>query len=275
MTPMHNNTRTALAAAAALTLAAGSAFAERQAADALTLSAAAAPSVMPRFDGTALDEDFDDFQVGLFPQNGWDSNFDPNFTFTDSPSINGVSWQHTSDGSGFADAGFSPTVAPMYDLLEWDVQLNAPNSVYGFSSVDSTAGFINTRLLFETDNTIDVLQVDTSSGTPVGAFVEDVGTFTDGVTTRMGIEVLMDGTLNVFQDGALIFTGDDIAAAIAATDPAITTAGIDSFQFTGFNDVGGTGDFVLLDNFVTAVPEPATAGLLAAAGLGLLRRRRA
>lgn len=220
------------------------------------------------FTGTALDENFETFTPGVFPQNGWTSNFDPNFTFTTGPTINGVSWRHTSDASGVADFGFAPTIAPpQFGLFEYDFQLNSNGTVYGNSPVNSVDGLINTRLLYNADGTIDALQAVGGAG----VFSDTTGTWTSGVTMRMGVEVLADGTLNVYQNGALIFSGTDIPFALNGA-----STGIDTFQFESFNDAAGSSnDFALMDNFVTAVPEPGSMALLGLGGLALLRRRRA
>lgn len=229
------------------------------------MNALAAPVALTGGLDANLIENFETFTVGGFPSGGWTSNFDPNFSITDTNTIGGVrSWLHTSDDSGFADTGFSPTFSEAHGIVAADIRITGA-SVYQFNTASTSGGSYNTRINFNTNGTIDALQVVGG----VGQFFPTTGTFTPGTTFQIAIETLPGGALNVYKDGVNIFTGTEINFALSGVGNGIGQA----LQFAG-NTAGGGGT-MMIDNVTnTIVPAPASLALLGLGGLVGSRRRR-
>ncbi|MEM1013320.1 MAG: PEP-CTERM sorting domain-containing protein [Planctomycetota bacterium] len=168
----------------------------------------------------------------------------------------------------------SPAGATGFGISTFDVRIDdLPTSpdTFGIEFGNNVTTTIATRFVFQSDNTIDVLQVVGGGG----AFVEEIITFADGEEFQLGTEVLADGTLNVYKDGSLVFSGEEINFALSGVaQSADSVVGALFLTGTGADIVGGfDGTF---DNFGnTLVPEPTSAALLALGGLTALRRRRA
>ena len=215
-------------------------------------------------------EDFESFAVGgLAGHQGW-SGWASNIRVIDDTPIGGMrSARHTSDGSGFV--GFeivSPTFTPAYGVLAATLRLSGANVTYQFNALgDQPTGhdgfYFNTAVQFRTDGTIAALQA--AGG--VGVFQDTAGTWTPGVPFQIAVEVLPDGVLNVYKDGADIFAGMDIGFVMTGT------AGRTQ-QYLGWADnaIGSAGQSMTVDDFTNVlVPEPAA---LAIACACLAARRR-
>jgi len=226
-----------------------------------------------RTGGGIFFEDFETgFSVGTTPQNGWTSQFNPSAHFTNIDPIDGMmSFRHTSDGSSFS--GFeqiSPIFTPSFGVLAADVRLTGSNSLYQFITVGDTGTF-STRVNFETDGRIRVGQVD-MSGT-MFEFIDSGSTWSVGNTFNFGIGVRQTGELDIYLDGAIIFSGLETNFVLSGN-----AAPIDQWlSFTnnvGSGTVGGTGDTMTVDNFGKVIPTPGALALFGLAGLGAVRRRR-
>lgn len=230
-------------------------------------------SFVPATRGVSFSENFDGFALGSGIQNGWTGFFGApsdgfNIVSTGFAGFGAASAQHNADASGFAGYEISsPVFAAETGGLFADVIMNpgAAASLYQFVTVGNVNTF-NTRINFEADGTINALQAVGG----VGAFQPTTGTWSAGVATRLGVVVPGDGTLQIIQDGNVIFTGIDIPFALGNA-----STGVQQFRVYSANTVAGVGANFIVDNINSTVPAP---GALALGGLGLLaaaRRRRA
>ncbi len=220
--------------------------------------------------GVSYSENFETFPLGTGIVNGWTApSFIGNSFVVDHPKASFAtrSMQHVSDDSGVA--GFEmagPQFAIETGVLNADVIISNNTSLYQMITVNNTSGFFNTRLNFETNGTIRALQAVGG----VGVFSNTTGAWTPGVTTRIGIEVPGDGSLTVWQDGAVIFTGVDIPFALG--NPSL---GISQFTTFAANAAAAAMPTMTVDNINMQIPAPGALALFGAAGLAGLRRRRA
>jgi hypothetical protein len=222
--------------------------------------------------GTTFVENFEAFNLGAaVPQFGWGSQFADNFSIVNSgvAGFGSRTAEHFSDASGFA--GFeiiSPTFAST-DNIAADIRINnvgatGTGTLYQFVSQNTGAALVNTRINFNANGTIEALQAVGG----VGVFSATSGSWSFGETFRIGVEVLNDGTLNIYQNNSLIFTGTDIVHAIQGA-----SSGLDSMAIWAANTVAQGNDTLWLDN-IGAIPAPGAAALMGLAGLAGLRRRR-
>jgi hypothetical protein len=255
--------------AAALAIVAGAASADRLPSQSVNSLEAVSIS-QSTLRGPGYTENFEAFSLGGGEQFGWTSAFPPNFTIENSgvPGFGARTAQHFSDVSDVA--GFeiiSPNFVAQGNIAA-DIQINdvgpAGTSLYQFVTVDTVAGFFNTRINFNSNGTIEALQAVGG----VGVFAATTGSWTAGQQFRIGVEVLGDGTLNVYQNNSVIFTGVDIAFALTGANN-----GIDNVRIFAANTSLEGNDTLWLDN-IGAIPAPGAAAVFGLAGLAGLRRRR-
>ncbi|HQY89885.1 MAG TPA: hypothetical protein PK402_14630, partial [Tepidisphaeraceae bacterium] len=221
----------------------------------------------------APNENFESFTTGNLPIGGWTSDYNPDFTITSVNTIEGTrSWRHTSDGSGFADTGSSPTFAAYFGYLGADIRINpaGTGSLYQFVPIGDVIAtnpntYFNTRINFTQAGTIEALQVVAN----VGVFVPTTGTWAPNEVFEIGVSTDAAGVLKVYKNGATIFTGTEISFAVTGTAGRIRQSG----QY-GANTVGGTNSMMTLDNLTSSIPEPTTLAVIAGAALVGLKRRR-
>jgi hypothetical protein len=210
-----------------------------------------------------------DFTTGpLAGQNGWTGSI-----FTDgSPAVvESISTANPASGqqhlrledqpalaNGNNTGVFSPTLATPSNFLSVDVNIsNTGGADYRIQPQTPTTGSVTAIVVLNFEG--DVLVLD-SNGAGGFTFIDTGADWTPAVYQNVTIEV---GSSSIVYslDGAEIYTGSTITTGLIEE----VFLASDNFQL-----LGETGDF---DN--VAVPEPAAAGLLAFASLGLLRRRRA
>jgi hypothetical protein len=201
-------------------------------------------------------ENFETFAPGgLAGQNGW-TGWAPNISVTtDTPIAGAKSARHTSDGSGFV--GFellTPEFTPAYGVLAVDVRLSGQDMVYQFGTLDdiptgNDGYYFNTGVQLQVDGTIRVLQAVGG----IATYQTATATWTPEVVFQLGIETLPNGTLHIYKDGTLVFTGAEIG--YAATGTAGRTK---KFVVWTDNAPGSAGQSLTLDNFtnVLASPQP-------------------
>lgn len=230
-----------------LVLTAGAAFAQERVAEPMDSLGWDGTSVFIDTEGVSYAEDFEaGFIVGnqVAGQNGWVSDFAPN-TQVVQPGIENISARHIQDGtliSGFEMN--SPTFTGEFGILATDLLLTGTGGLYQLIP-DAPSGFFITRVNFETTGAINVGQGD--PGCTMFVFQPTTGSWTPGVVTRIAFEVPGDGTLNVYQDGSLIFSGQDLNdQCFAGPEPINQLLTFADNAGTGAFD--GTGDTLTLDN---------------------------
>lgn len=220
-------------------------------------------------EGALFSEDFESFSLGgLVGQGGWTTNVGQ---VVDSGLPGFGSRSVSIGGSVDTNAGFitSPIFADQtFGTLGADINIavNDGVSVWTYSTFDVDAGavgFINTRVLLNPDGTIDAVQTDDMGN---GVIVGTTGAWSAGQTTRIAIQVLEGGVLNIFQDGSLIFIGTDITFDLGFE------GGFDAMQAATFGDFNASP--MLIDNINSTIPSPGALALFGLAGLAAGRRRR-
>ena len=278
---MHNNTLTVLSAAAALALAAGSAFANEGRVGSGSAFDLVGPTGTVNLDRFANDILFDDLE-DLTPQDDFGTvvsdagvtyaSFDGDIvsdggdielfqenTFADDFFFDEVSADYSLTVTPAASNGFIVSVD--YDLSDLDT-----DRFYRYTSAGGT--FFSVIGDSDGDGDFDVLETENGAGV-----------FRDtGVAIPLSGNIALQvegGTQTVLLNEMPIFTGSVIGAD-DPNDAIIAPEFSTGILFSSGNNAGGLGSTQMLDNLaISTIPEPATAGLLAAAGLGLLRRRRA
>jgi len=248
---------TVLAAICTATLAT-SALADRIPGPANSISAEGLGTVLTD-DGAGITENFETFTLGAgCTQNGWTGFCDPGpppagFLIVDDPAatFGTRSARHVSDGSnvtGFEMVGPLQTNA-QFGLLAVDVYISNTASLYQLITGANTSGTtvtFNTRINFEANGTITALQ---TSDCATGAFSATTGTWAPNTILRLGIEVTAGGgpgSLKLYKDGTLIFTGRDIVGQCA---PASPQQGIQQIRNWAANATGtGQTSFQTIDN---------------------------
>lgn len=211
-----------------------------------------------------LSEDFEGFPAGPFvsPTGGWSMSYDPVFSIGNA--FSGLALQHMSDGSGLSDSAFGPSFGPAFGTLATDVQIQGSGTAVGWAP-QGTEGYIVTRVLFDTDGTIDVLQAVGGSG----VFVDSGFTWTSGEVFQIGLTLATDGSFRFFKNG--------VDSGIAFEDINLTLAGvsggIDGLVFNYYNE--SSGQLTTFDNISgTIVPAPGVLALAGVGGAAAIRRRR-
>lgn len=213
-------------------------------------------------------DDFESYAVGspFTPNNGWTSNYYSNTEIIAS-GITGQSVRHNSDGFSY---GGMELISPLFDadfqMLNFDVSIDAATGIYQIATVDSASNYYNTRLQFELDGSITALQ---TSDCYYGTFALTSGTWVPGTVYTFGIAVTDDGVLNIYQDGVLIFSGDDISAFCGSG----SQTGMDYFQVYASNTANNTMtlDNISLSSSLAAIPTMGEWGLvLLIAALGVI-----
>lgn len=165
-------------------------------------------------------QNFETFNVGgLQNQNSWNGWAANIAVISDTPISGTKSARHTADGSGFL--GFevvSPLFTPAYGVVAVDVRLSSADVLYQLSFLgDQPTGndgfHFCAAVQFVTDGTILALQA--VDGAPV--YMATTGTWTPRSPFQIAVEVLANGTLNIYKNAALIFTGTDITFAQTGT----------------------------------------------------------
>lgn len=254
--------------ASALAIVAGAASADRV--GSLSVDALSATPISFQAPRGMYSENFEGFALGSGIQNGWNSAFAPNFTIVDT-GIAGFGQrtaQHMSDESGFSGIEVrSPIFGPQSSIAA-DIRINdmgpVGTSLYQLVTIGSGSTTFNTRLNFNSDGTIEALQAVGG----VGVFAMTTGSWSAGQVTRIGIEALGNGALNIYQDNSLIFSGLDINFVINGS-----ASGIGELGIWALNDAATGADTMYLDN-LAAIPAPGAAAVLGLAGLAGFRRRR-
>jgi len=191
--------------------------------------------------GSEYSEDFESFAEGaLNGQGGWSGAANALVIETMASAFGDRTVRYVSDGSAtFAAGASSPDFGVGHSALSFDITISALDSQHCVEAADLETGFLNTRLCFLSDGSIDALQV-TGPDDEVGFFAETAGQWAATVITRLTIEVEPDGTLRVLQDGEVIFDGTDIASVISGE-----TNGVSAFDTVHENS---SGSIFLLDN---------------------------
>jgi hypothetical protein len=257
-----------LVSSAALAMIAGAASANQLPSTSVNSLRAEATTNLTSPRGPGYTENFESFTLGNPNQAGWTGTLNVAIVDSGVPGFGARTAATTSSGSGLGAFEFrSPTVGVQSSLAA-DVLINDAGALgttlFQLLTVDSVGGFFNTRINFNSDGSIEALQAVGG----VGVFAATTGSWAVGQTTRVGVEVLGDGTLNVYQDNSVIFTGVDINFAIGGA-----SNGVDSIGNFSLNDAGTGADVMLMDN-IGAIPAPGVAAVFGLAGLAGLRRRR-
>ncbi|MEO0525920.1 MAG: choice-of-anchor D domain-containing protein [Bacteroidota bacterium] len=160
-----------------------------------------------------LATDFEDFVLGEFNgQNGWSSQPANFFSVSDANAFEGT--QHvrgTSDGSGALALAFSPLITPGDEpFMVATAQLNVVNNGSSFEFIPQSpaAGSVVTRVRFNADGSIDVLDGS------VSAFVPIETTTPEGYFELRVVVDRDDFALSVFIDNELVHSGTGFAGVM-------------------------------------------------------------
>jgi hypothetical protein len=200
-------------------------------------------------------ENFESLGAGpLVGQSGWTGWSATSAVVTNTPISGAKSARHTSDGSGFP--GFevvSPAFTSAYGTLGLSVRLSGTNVTYQVDALgDVPTGrdgtYYNTAVQFTPDGRVRVLQAQGGAA----VYQDASAVWQPGVAFQIAIEVLANGTLHVYKNGVVIFTGTEIGFALTGT-PGRTK------QFLAWTDnaVGFAGESLTFDDFtnvLTALP---------------------
>lgn len=174
--------------------------------------------------------DFEDFTAGeLSGQGGWGSQPAGFWNITDTNPAEGA--QHvrgTPDGSGTTGLAFSPLITPgnePFMVASARLNLQGSDTSFEFIPQSNVVGSVNTRVRFNANGSVDVLDAGTSSFVPISA-TRPSGYFE--------IRVIVDKDdlgIRVFFDDELVFAGTGFAGQIDQlvlfSDNAGTTTTID------------------------------------------------
>lgn len=192
--------------------------------------------------GSGFSENFEvGFAYGACPQNGWSCS---EVIDHPHPSLGAYSMQDRSINAlpPLVGSMRSPNFVMQTGLLSVDVVINDNTSVWHLMTVsydpNNTNNFFNTRIVFQNNGWITVLQIDEvvppqcAAGTDESLHLSTAA-WTPGVKMRIGIEVLPgrgEGSLRVYKDGVVIFTGHDISQRCAPANP-IGMSRVQNFNF--------------------------------------------
>ncbi len=154
--------------------------------------------------------DFEDFTAGeLNGQGGWSTQPAGFWNITDANPADGA--QHvrgTPNGSGALGLGFSPLITPgsePFMVASARISVEGNDTSFEFIPQSPTAGSVNTRVRFNADGSVDVLDATAGAFVPIS---------TPRPTGYFDIRVVIDTDdlgLAVFFDDALVFTGTGFA----------------------------------------------------------------
>ena len=212
--------------------------------------------------GVGFAEDFESgFALGSgCTQNGWTCGPAPGgfdiVNIPTEPTFGGFSSQDQATGSG---NGLREMRSPQFTLetgeISADILINDASNLWQWLAINTATGVVNTRISFNTNGSITVLQPP-AGGPPCagGAFAVTTGTWTPGVTMRIGIEVQPGNVLIVRKNGVQIFSGQDISQACAAANPNVGIG-----QMSNYNSNAGFTSTMTVDNISGAAPtDPCT-----------------
>ena len=161
--------------------------------------------------------DFEDFSPGLLNgQSGWVAQFDDNYVISDENAASGsLHLRAVSDGLGGDRPGptlaLSPSVTQgdeQFMVASADMEISGSGVTWEFIPQSNTAGSVVSRIRFNPDGSIDVLEAS------IGAFVPIETTTPDGY---FNIKVIVDkanANFRLLFDDELIYTGLGFASEI-------------------------------------------------------------
>ncbi len=177
------------------------------------------------------------------------------------------------DGTGNREwAMTSPSQPPGSEVIAVDLLLTGTRGLYQLVPLNLYEGeyYASTRISFEPDGRITAGQRSTYCGG--FEFHQTAGSWRPGERTRVAIEVPGNGTLNLYQDGELIFSGYDSVYWCEGRPGPITGVAVWSSN-EGRGTFDGIGETLTLDNIdgmiihqppaqVPGVPELNRSGIL-------------
>jgi hypothetical protein len=200
---------------------------------------------------TSYFQDFESLAPGpLAGQGGW-TGWGANIAVVTTAPISGQrSARHTSDGSGFP--GFEvvgPAFTPAYGLLALNVRLSGTHVTYQVDALGDVPSihdgtYYNTAVQFAPDGHVRVLQAQNGAA----VYQNANAVWQPDVAFQIALEVLQSGTVNVYKNGALVFTGTEIGFAVDGT-PGRTK------QFLAWTDnlAGFAGESLTFDDFTNVL----------------------
>ncbi len=156
---------------------------------------------------------FEDFTVGdLNGQGGWSTQPANFFTITDANAFEGgLHTRGTTDGSATTALAFSPLITPGNEpFMVATAQVNLQGSGSSFEIIPQSpaAGSVITRVRFNGDGTVDILDGNTGGFTPINVTVP---------TGYFEVRIVVDKddfATQVYFDDALVFSGLGFAGII-------------------------------------------------------------
>jgi len=230
-------------------------------AQATTLHAPApSDASVPGLRGSLYQEDFETIPLGLIDGiSGWVSNSGlVELSGTQTGGIPEPTFGNRSLSVNFAGTETGVARTPVFGsqtgqfgLVEADVIIyplgGSGTITTAISTIDGVSDFVNTRIVLSTGGVIEALQAVSGSG----VFMPTSGSWSFGTPTRIGIETLPNNVLNVYQDGALIFSGHDVSQELG------NAGGANAVSFQTFND-NLTGPRPYFDNIEVIEAAPPT-----------------